>query len=612
MTDESERPRPTRRVRLRAPRAPSPSSPASTPGDVSPLRLLDRSATGHRGKLARIAALALVGGFAEAGVLVIIARLAFALASGDDRVKVALGPIGTSHLGVGTLVAVAGGLVVGRVGLQFVQAAAITRTYAEVIVDVRCRLMRLYVGSSWALQSGEREGRLQELVTGFAHQTANSVLLLANAAVAFTSLFAFLLTAFIVNPIAAVVVMVVAIGAALALRPVRHAVRRRSRRSSAAGLAYATAVTETASTMQEIRVFNVEERVLGRIEGDIRRAAELDRQTRYLSMLAPTVYQGMALLLIVGAIGAVHASGVSRLASLGGIVLIMVRSLSYGQQLQSFYQALHAAAPSFEILADEEQRYADAAVRRDGRPFDHIGPIALEHVWYEYEPGRPVLSDIDLQCTPGEIIGIIGPSGAGKSTLIQLILRLREPTAGRILADGRDVADLSITDWYRHVSFVPQEPKFFAGTVAENLAFYRDLDQGAIERAAKQANLHDEIVAMHHGYDTSIGERGSHLSGGQRQRLAIARALVEEPEVLVLDEPTSSLDVRSESLIRDTLADLSPRATVFIIAHRLSTLHMCHKIMVVRDGRLEGFDTPSRLEAANPFYQEALRLSGLR
>jgi ABC-type multidrug transport system fused ATPase/permease subunit len=163
------------------------------------------------------------------------------------------------------------------------------------------------------------------------------------------------------------------------------------------------------------------------------------------------------------------------------------------------------------------------------------------------------------------------------------------------------------------VSFVPQDARFFAGSVADNIRFFRaDLDDHAVHRAAKLANLYDEIMAMPDGFETPIGERGGRLSGGQRQRLSIARALAEEPDILVLDEPTSSLDVRSEALIRESLSGLAERTSVLIIAHRLSTLEMCDRIMVVYDGEIQGFDTPGRLERDNPFYREALRLSGLR
>src|SRR5262249_49808809 len=137
-------------------------------------------------------------------------------------------------------------------------------------------------------------------------------------------------------------------------------------------------------------------------------------------------------------------------------------------------------------------------------------------------------------------------------------------------------------------------------------------DQAAVERAAKLAHIHDDVVSWPLGYDTPVGERGGQLSGGQRQRICIARALLEDPEVIVFDEPTSSLDVESEHLVRDTIAEHPPSTTIFVIAHRMSTVAVCDRIMVVLDGALEGFDAPARLEATNRFYRKALRLSGMR
>jgi ATP-binding cassette, subfamily B, bacterial len=233
-------------------------------------------------------------------------------------------------------------------------------------------------------------------------------------------------------------------------------------------------------------------------------------------------------------------------------------------------------------------------------------------VWFAYEPGRPVLFDVSFGAQRGEVIGIVGPSGAGKSTLVQLLLRLREPTSGRVMADGRNLQRLSLNGWYQRVTFVPQEPRLFSGSVASNIRFFRDVDPEDIVRAAKLANMHDEIRAWPRGYATPVGERGGELSLGQRQRLCIARSLVGEPDVVVLDEPTSSLDPRSESLVREALSALAPRVTLFIIAHRLSTLDTCDRIMVLQAGRLQGFDEPRQLEHSSPFYREALRLSGLK
>ena len=181
------------------------------------------------------------------------------------------------------------------------------------------------------------------------------------------------------------------------------------------------------------------------------------------------------------------------------------------------------------------------------------------------------------------------------------------------MADGRPIGELSKREWARKVTFVPQAPHLIAGTVADNIRFLRDdVSDADIREAAKLAHLHDEIEAFREGYEHPVGEHGSHLSGGQQQRLCIARALVENPDVLILDEPTSALDVRSEHLIRSTIVELKEHMTIIIIAHRLSTLDVCDRIMVIQSGELKGFDTPVNLARTNDFYNEALVLSGLR
>jgi ABC-type multidrug transport system fused ATPase/permease subunit len=319
------------------------------------------------------------------------------------------------------------------------------------------------------------------------------------------------------------------------------------------------------------------------------------------------------LLLVVAALAVAASVGVGGLDSLGAIALIMLRSLSYGQGVQGGIQSLNEMAPYLEALSEEEARYKAAAAPRGGDPVGRVGALSFEHVQYSYTPGEVVLRDVSFSVQPGEIVGIVGPSGSGKSTLVQLLLRLRVPEGGRITSDGRDVGRLDLADWYQKIAFVPQDAHLFSGTVRDNIAFFRtDLSQERIEQAARRAHLHDDIMSWPAGYDTPVGERGGQLSGGQRQRLCIARALVEEPEVIFLDEPTSALDVKSEALIRETMAKLAPATTVFVIAHRISTLAICDRIMVILGGVLEGFDDPTTLEATNPFYQEALQLSGMR
>ena len=217
-------------------------------------------------------------------------------------------------------------------------------------------------------------------------------------------------------------------------------------------------------------------------------------------------------------------------------------------------------------------------------------------VTFGYDPLEPVLRDIDVDVTPGEVVGIVGPSGSGKSTLAQLLLGLREPTKGKVLADGREIASLAADEWARKVAAVPQRSQIIVGTIADNIRFMREgITDDDLLRAAKQAHLHDDIVAHTEGYDRRIGDGGSQLSGGQAQRLALARALAGSPEVLVLDEPTSALDAQSETLVRKTLEEIRGRTSIVIIAHRLTTLDICDRIIVLQDGRLVGFDSPARV-----------------
>jgi ABC-type multidrug transport system fused ATPase/permease subunit len=389
-------------------------------------------------------------------------------------------------------------------------------------------------------------------------------------------------------------------------------VRQRARERAEVNLQLATGVTEFAQTLQEVRIFGVEEPVAQRIDDLALKVNQAEMRSAYIGGAIPTLYQGTTMLLVIGALAIAYAVNFSGLGSIGAIVLIMLRSLGYAQSLQGSVQSLHNTAPYLERLREEEDKYRAAEVPRGGETIDHIGALEFDDVTFEYEPGQPVLKHVSFRLQPGEVIGIVGPSGAGKSTLVQLVLRLREPTTGELLVDGENVGKIDIDSWYDHVTFVPQDPRLFAGSVADNIRFFRDVDQGDVERAAKLSHIHDEIMAWPKAYDTPVGERGGQLSGGQRQRLCIARALVEEPDVVVLDEPTSALDVKSESLLRDTMVELAGRRTVIIIAHRLSTLSICDRIMVILGGELQGFDDPATLEANNKFYAEALRLSGMR
>ena len=548
-------------------------------------------------------------------MLLIIARVAVSIATRTAHATKVLFSVGPVHenVHVAALLAIGGLLVLVRLLLNAWQACLTGASTTAAVTNLRKTVAGAYLDATWALQSEERHGRLQELLTTDTSEASGAVLNLASGLVASLNLVALVGTAVVVNPTASVVVAGTALIIGLSLRPLRGAVRRRATLMAEANLAFATGLTEFAATTQEARIFAVEPEVRARLDALVDDVGTRQRGRIILLQLMPAVYQAAALALIVGALAVAYGMGFSELSTLGAVVLIMLRSVSYGQGAQSGLQSFHDSAPYFDRLTAEVRRYQAAALDRTGDRLTGIGRLTFRDVAFEYESGQCVLSDVSFSVARGEVIAIVGPSGAGKSTLVQLVLRLREPTAGAILADGRDVRSLSIGDWFEHVTFVAQDPLLFAGTIAENVRFFRDgVSDADVERAIRRAHLHDDVLAMPLRFDAPVGERGGRLSGGQRTRLCIARALVDDPDIIVFDEPTSSLDGRSEALLRQTMTELAPRTTVFVIAHRLSTLTMCQRIMVIHGGTMQGFEEPARLAESDPFYREVLQLAQLR
>jgi subfamily B ATP-binding cassette protein MsbA len=254
----------------------------------------------------------------------------------------------------------------------------------------------------------------------------------------------------------------------------------------------------------------------------------------------------------------------------------------------SFQQALGASSQLFDFMDTE-----DVVTEKPGaKPLPRFaGNIRFEDVSFSYQEdgdeSREILHGIDLEVRRGEILAIVGSSGAGKSTLVHLIPRFFDVTGGRILIDGRDVRDVTLSSLRSQVGIVTQETVLFNDTVRNNIAYGQPhVAMKEVEAAARAALAHDFILALPAGYDTVIGERGVRLSGGERQRMAIARALLKNAPILILDEATSALDSESEALVQSALHNLMSGRTVFVIAHRLSTVRRADRIVVIDNGRI--------------------------
>ncbi len=369
---------------------------------------------------------------------------------------------------------------------------------------------------------------------------------------------------------------------------------------------YMSRFQETLGSIPLVKAFAAEDRAVGGIMNGLRQVYRISAERSVVGSVTGLALSSTPSLVnfVVFAVGAWWViTGHWSLGSLFAFQAYLGRVFGPAQSLASTGLQMQSIRASLERLT----ALLDVAPETGGgqRVESLRGEVEFRNVSFAYDPANPVLEDVSFHVRAGERVGIVGPSGAGKTTLLSLLLRFYSPTGGEVLYDGRPAGDYDVRSLRQRIGYVSQSPLLLSGTILENLRYGNpgaSLEQ--VTRACRAAGIHEFITGLPGGYESEVGERGVNLSEGQKQRLAIARALVKEPDILVLDEPTASLDGLTERSIFEALPRETRGKTLFVVAHRLSTVVDCDRILVLNENRLVAEGKHGELLQTNDYYRQ--------
>jgi ATP-binding cassette, subfamily B, bacterial len=530
---------------------------------------------------------------------------------GNKPLPALLGPLSNLDTGVLLVLAVAAGLVftAAEHGLAVVDEYVNTKLDLSMVLDLRSDLFRHAQRLSTAYHDQRQTGMLMYQINNQAHAVGAVTVAIPPVLQSVLTLVGMFVVVYRIDPtlalLAVSVVPFIYWSAGYYTRRIEPRVYQ-VRKLEGDSLSI---VHEAMSMLRVIVAFGREHFEYGRFrrqgEEAVRARVHLTvRQTVFSLAVTMITATGTALVLGFGAHGVLHHRlTAGELLVVMGYIASMYKPLEQlSNTVSTLQQQFISLKHAFELLDTEvelEER-PDALALERAR-----GHVRLERVSFAYAGRSGTLKDVSFDVAPGQRVAVVGPTGAGKSTLLNLLPRFHDPGEGRVLLDGHDLRDLTLDSLRAQISVVLQEPLLFSATIRENILYGRlDATMDEVVAAARAANADDFIVALPQGYETKLGERGALLSGGERQRIAVARAFLKDAPLLILDEPTSSIDSKTEAVILDALERLIEGRTTFMVAHRLSTVRDADLILVVNHGEVVEQGTHDELLARGGLYTE--------
>lgn len=481
------------------------------------------------------------------------------------------------------------------------------RIAADYEQQVRSKVFIETMKAEWPFLLHQKIGFLETLLMRDVYMSGRLLESLSVGIISFTSLAIYVLIVFNISPIITLLSLGIGGMVFLILKPLLWEVKQLSKSVVNINKEIAHHVNENIVGLKVVKSGYVQDEVSRKANRYFEMLRSTQLRVSLFSDIPNVLTEPTSVIFIMGIFSFSYVSTDFQFPVFAATMYFIHRIFSRIQSVQSVAYRVNEIIPYLQSLIDfKDEVFLHREHHLGTRQFKFHDNLEFRDVNFSYNSDRQILAHTNFRVKSGEMVGLVGKSGAGKTTVVDLILRLLETLEGRILVDGIDISEIDIREWRKNIGYVSQEIFVLNDTIENNIKFYDEtISQEDLATASRMAHIYDFVQRQQDKFQTQVGERGVLLSGGEKQRLVLARALVRNPKLLVLDEATSALDNESEFMIQKTIEDLKGKTTVFVIAHRISTLFNCDKILVLEDGKIKEEGTPKVLlkDKSSYFYK---------